>query len=38
MMSISPDHFTEMTAVNDEHRADNQTSNTVGSNNRSDLT
>jgi sporulation protein YlmC with PRC-barrel domain len=37
MMSISPDHFTELTAMNDEDRSGtNKTSNTVGSNNSSD--
>jgi len=37
MMSISPDHFTELTAMNDEDRGgSNKTSNTIGSNNSSD--
>lgn len=37
MMSISPDHFTEMTAVNDADRSGNSNApNTVGSNNISD--
>ena len=36
-MSISPDHFAELTAVNEgDQKEGDKTSNTVGSNNSSD--